>query len=334
MSMINSKTNVNVLVTGVGAIIGQGIIKSLRESRYFARIVGLDRSKSSPGPFLCDAFHQKPLCDEGSLDYIRFWSDILKKERIEIVMPGLEVDMFFLNTHRQLFRELGVEVVINRPELIALTTDKWQFGERLSDAGLPSIPSATPDSWDQAVLALGGAPLLLKPRNGNGSRGIARLYDESDFNYWRGKSGNNWMLQRIVGDDSNEFTVGVFGFGDGRSITPLILKRRLSAAGNTIEAEVFNDPVIEKATEKLTKYFKPLGPTNYQFRKEGDVAYLLEINPRFSSSNSLRTAFGFNEAEMSIDYFKFGRMPQQPLIKVGTAWRYSEDFVRYASHTI
>lgn len=332
--MNSLKKELVIVVTGIGAIIGQGIIKSLRESRYSVRIVGLDRSNRSPGPFLCDRFHQKPLCKEDALDYIEFWCDILKKECIEIVMPGLEADMFFLDAHRQLFKEFGVDVVINKPDLIALSADKWQLSEKLADAGLPSIPSSIPDSWDQAVSELGSAPLLLKPRNGNGSRGIARIHDERDFDYWRAKSGDNWMLQRIVGSDSNEYTVGVFGFGDGKSISPIILKRRLSTAGNTLEAEVVNDTVIEEAAENLTKLFKPLGPTNYQFRKEGDVAYLLEINPRFSSSNSLRTAFGFNEAEMSIDYFKFGIIPQEPLIKPGTAWRYSEDFISYASYTI
>ena len=332
--MISSKTEISVLVTGVGAIIGQGIIKSLRESKYLVRIIGLDRSNRSPGPYFCDAFHQKPNCEEDTSEYITFWRDILQSERVDIVMPGLEVDVFFLDSQRQLFTELGVAIAINRTELISLSADKWNLGQKLEDAGLPNIPSLITENWTEAVSVLGMPPLLLKPRNGNGSRGIVRLNDSWDFDYWRAKSTGKWMLQRIVGDDSNEFTVGVFGIGDGESIAPIILKRRLSAAGNTLEAQVNHDFVIEEATQMLTRYFKPLGPTNYQFRKEGDIAFLLEINPRFSSSNSLRTAFGFNEAEMAIDYFKFGKIPMAPVIREGTAWRFSEDFVHYASNIV
>ncbi len=332
--MISGKTKVSVLVTGVGAIIGQGIIKSLRNSRFSVRIIGLDKSNRSPGAYLCEAFHQKPPCEEDTSDYIAFWCNLLKEERVDIVMPGLEVDMFFLDSQRQFLQDIGATVVMNCPELISLAADKWQLGEQLANAGLPRIPSLIPENWEQAISKLGSPPLLLKPRNGNGSRGIARLHNEREFDYWRSKSGNNWMLQRIVGDDCKEFTVGMFGFGNGESIGPIILKRRLSAVGNTLEAQVVVDPVIERATEKLTRHFKPIGPTNYQFRTEGDVAYLLEINPRFSSSNSLRTAFGFNEAEMAIDYFKFGKIPQTPVIKAGTAWRYSEDFVIYDGHTV
>jgi carbamoyl-phosphate synthase large subunit len=200
--------------------------------------------------------------------------------------------------------------------------------------GLPTIPSTMSETWNEAIESLGQPPMLLKPRQGNGSRGIVRLYDEIDFLYWRTKTVGGWMLQRIVGTGRDEYTVGVFGFGDGKSLEPIIFRRKLSGAGNTLEAEVVNDSVIERATIALTELFRPLGPTNYQFRKEGEIAYLLEINPRFSSSNSLRTAFGYNEAEMSIEQFLFGKPPAVPEISYGIAWRYSADFVIHDCHSV
>jgi carbamoyl-phosphate synthase large subunit len=325
--MTERDSAISVLVTGVGAIIGQGIIGGLRRAGRSVRIVGLDRSDRSPGPFLCDAFHRKPDCAEDHAEYPSFWRRLLQQERIDLVLPGLEVDLYFVNSHRSLFVDLGVAVAVNCPELVALCTDKWQLGEALAATGLPRIPSSMPNSWTEAIDELGPPPLLLKPRRGNGSRGIVKLDDERDFEYWRSKAGDNWMLQKIVGDDANEFTVGVFGFGDGESVKPLVMRRRLSVAGNTVEAQIACDGSVLEASWKLTRHFRPLGPTNYQFRKHGDVPYLLEINPRFSSSNSLRTAFGFNEAQMAIDYFLFGERPREPAIVTGIAWRYSEDFV-------
>lgn len=325
---------ISVLVTGVGAIIGQGIIRSLRRSGRAIRVVGLDRSEQSPGKFFCDAFHRKPDCSEEHREYVTFWWNLLQRERIDLVLPGLEVDMFFVNANRLLFQELGIAVAVNRQELIALSSDKWLLGESLSSAGFSKIPSAIPHSWAQAVAELGTPPLLLKPRSGNGSRGIVRLQDEVDFNYWTQKSDKNWMLQKIIGDDTSEFTVGVFGFGDGDSLKPLVLRRRLSTTGSTLEAQVVHDGDVIEISQKLTRHFRPIGPTNYQFRKHKGVPYLLEINPRFSSSNSLRTAFGFNEAKMSVDFFFFHEKPVQPIIDVGIAWRYSEDFIRYDRHHI
>jgi carbamoyl-phosphate synthase large subunit len=318
---------ITVLVTGVGAIIGQGIIRSLRKSRHSVRVLGIDRSRRSPGPSLCDTFFQKPQCEESHPDYLAFWLSTTKEQGVDIVLPGLEVDVDFLNQHRTAFESHGIALVLNRRELIELSADKWLLGEALRSYGLPLIPSTLPSCWDDAIHALGPPPLLFKPRRGNGSRGIVRLDSEEDFNYWSGRAGGYGMLQRIIGTDDQEFTVGIFGLADGTAVRPIMLRRRLSSAGNTQEAEVVNDSTIEEASMALTALFRPIGPTNYQFRKEAGVAYLLEINPRFSSSNSLRTAFGYNEAEMAIDYFVLNQRPPVPRILSGIAWRYSEDFV-------
>jgi carbamoyl-phosphate synthase large subunit len=87
------------------------------------------------------------------------------------------------------------------------------------------------------------------------------------------------------------------------------------------------DSAIEQATRKLSIYFKPIGPTNYQFRKEHDVPYLLEINPRLSSSTSLRAGFGYNEAEMAVGFYLDGIRPETPEVLQGCGWRFSEDFI-------
>ncbi|MEO6690527.1 MAG: ATP-grasp domain-containing protein [Dokdonella sp.] len=321
------RRKITVLVTGVGAIIGQGIIRSLRKSHHRVRVLGIDRSQCSPGSRLCDAFIQKPACEENHPDYLAFWLTTTREQHVDLVLPGLEVDVAFLSQHRASFESQGTVLALNRHELIELSSDKWLLGEVLRRHDLPLIPSMLPSNWDDAIRELGMPPLLFKPRTGNGSRGIVRLDSEEDFNYWSHRAGKNAMLQRIVGNDDEEFTVGVFGLADGTAVKPIVFRRRLSAAGNTQKAEVVDDSTIEEASMELSALFRPIGPTNYQFRKEAGIAYLLEINPRFSSSNSLRTAFGYNEADMAIEYFLLNQRPRVPRILSGTAWRYNEDFV-------
>ncbi|CAD6540237.1 ATP-grasp domain-containing protein [Paraburkholderia metrosideri] len=324
-----------IAVTGVGAIIGQGIVKSLRQSKYNVRVVGIDRSDNSPGPRLVDIFEKKPDGAEDSQTYLEYWERIIRVHGIELVLPGLELDMLFFNAHRDFFSRLGVKVALNNPQLIEQTADKWAFGQALTASGYRAIPAARPQSWSEAISALGPAPLLLKPLRGNGSRGIVLLHDEADFDYWKSKSLSEWMVQRVVGTIETEYTVGVFGMGKSGTLGPLIFRRRLSSAGNTLTAEVVSaHPVIEAAVATLMQTFDPIGPTNFQFRLESDHAYLLEINPRFSSSNSLRTAFGFNEAEMAVDFYLYGKTPAMPRITTGIAWRYTEDFVTHASDSV
>lgn len=332
---MNSTPPISIAVTGVGAIIGQGIVRSLRASGRDLSIIGVDRNERSPGTYAVDVFEQKPTVPEDSQAYLDYWEEVILKHGIRLVLPGLEIDMQFLNQHRAWFEARGVVLGLNTALLIEQTGDKWIFGEILKTIAYPLIPSVQPQSWAEALEKLGPPPLLLKPLRGNGSRGIVKLEDERDFQYWRDKAADTWMLQRIVGSADEEYTVGVFGLGDGDVLAPIIFRRRLSAAGNTLEAELVKDHrVLHDAVIKLCRHFKPVGPTNLQFRVEWDTPYLLEINPRFSSSNSLRTAFGFNEAEMSIDFYLYGKTPQAPILREGIAWRYTEDFVKYVGHSL
>jgi carbamoyl-phosphate synthase large subunit len=332
---MNTSELIVVAVTGVGAIIGQGIVRSLRASNHVIRVVGIDLNSQSPAPYMVDVFEQKPNISEDSVEYLDFWQSIIHRHGIQLVMPGLDVDMLFLDKKRAWFQLKGVRLALNSSELILSTANKWDFGNRLSEIGYPVIPSGRPTTWGEAVDKLGLPPMLLKPLYGNGSRGIVKLEDEQDFEYWRKKAVGEWMLQRIVGNVDEEYTVGLFGLGEGDYIEPLIFRRRLSNAGNTQEAEVIpNHPILELAVKTLCKHFCPIGPTNMQFRVEGEIPYLLEINPRFSSSNSLRTAFGYNEAKMAIDYYIHEKKPELPATRNGIGWRYSEDFIIYASDSV
>lgn len=333
--MNTNQGRLTVAVTGVGAIIGQGIIQSLRASNMAIHIIGIDRNPHSPGTYMCDFFEPKPSVSEESTAYCDFWMSIVRKHQIALILPGLELDVAFLNQHRAMFQASGAILALNTPELIDQTRDKWMFGKTLATIGYPVIPSVRTNSWEEAINALGPAPLLLKPLQGNGSRGILILEDANDFEYWRSKLQPPWMLQRIVGCPEQEYTVGVFGLGHGRYVKPIIFRRRLSSAGNTLEAEVVEqNDAIEAAVKQLCTFFTPIGPTNLQFRLDDKTPFLLEINPRFSSSNSLRTAFGFNEAQMAIEYYVHGCTPDTPNIRKGMAWRYSSDFVIYAGSLV
>jgi hypothetical protein len=81
---------------------------------------------------------------------------------------------------------------------------------------------------------------------------------------------------------------------------------------------------------KLAFHFKPIGPTNFQFRFDSGNFKLLEINPRISSATSIRTKLGYNETKMSIDYFLFNILPtkiDRNQILKKRAIRYTEELI-------
>ena len=328
-STSNNKKNIRVLVTGVGAIIGQGLIKSLRmlDDVY---IVGLDLNPKAFGRHCCDSFYCKPDAAEDSPIYQNFLLELFERESINLVLPGIEQDIHFFDRNRCFFSDVKTKLVLNNSKLINLSKDKWLMHQALTSAGLRSIPSHIEDSWELSLNALGEPPFLFKPRRGSGGRGQAIIETKKDLEYFWHKQKNNFMLQRIIGSADEEYTVGLFGYGNGRASSPAILRRTLGPGGATWSAQtIAKDKEIELVCDELTRLFKPIGPTNYQFRKEAGQVWLLEINPRFSASVSLRSALGFNEAKMAIDYYCYNVEDSATEWKSAYCERYIEDHIEY-----
>ncbi len=156
-----------------------------------------------------------------------------------------------------------------------------------------------------------------------------KIDSQNSFKGHAGNIGSILMAQPIVGNDEEEYTTSAFCDGKGGFFAFMTLKRKLSRDGFTEKAEVVFLNDIQDALSVLCKIFKPIGPTNFQFRMHNKALKLLEINPRISSSTSIRTAFGYNESKMAVEFFLENKSIDQPFIKSGKAIRYVEDFVFY-----
>lgn len=316
----------NILVTGVGAIIGYGIIASLRKSKYDCNIIGMDVFYDAAGQVWCDKFVQAIYAADK--EYIPFLKKVIDKYEIDLVFFGTEQEIKKCYESQEMLGGYYKKLVINKKNLIELTEDKWETTRFLKENGLKYIPSSVTASFEEAKDEF-GLPLLMKPRRSYASKGICKVNTKATFDSWKDEYADQFMVQKFVGDSEHEYTVATFGFGDGSCIKPIVMRRKLSKAGATDKAVVMPIPEIESEIREMVKVLKPLGPTNFQFRLEKEQFLLLEINPRISSSTSIRTAFGYNEAEMCIDYFVEGIRPADVELKTGRAYRYIADVVEY-----
>lgn len=317
----------NVLVTGVGAIIGYGIVRSLRQCRYDVNIIGMDVYPDAVGQRWCDTFIQAVwAADAGYGDFV---ADVIDQYKIDLVFLGLEPEIYRLCDDQDHFRGDFNKIILNNKALIDISRDKWRLYEHLNRHSVKAIKTFLTGEFDVIAKEL-GLPCLLKPRRSSASKGIVSIESREDFDYWKNKLGDNFMLQEIIGDDDHEYTVGVFGLGDGTLSQSITFSRKLSREGSTAKAQTVNIAELDEEVRRMTSLFKPVGPTNFQFRRHQGDYLLLEINPRFSSSLSLRTAFGFNEPEMCITYFGEKVRPSPAVITKGTAVRYIEDVVNQA----
>ena len=316
-----------ILVSGASGIVGYGILRSLKISGKQLSLIGTSIYNDSVAPGFCDIFELAPPTNDAA--YMEWLLNTIRKYQVDLIIPGIEIDMYKWVQHIPAIEMNGAIALLNNVELIHLCKDKWTFYENLTEAGMTcAIESSLSMEFDILKNKF-GLPFLLKPRRGFGSKGIVRVDSQDTFLRYKQDIGQILMAQPIVGNDDEEFTISAFGDSNGSFYATITLKRKLSKDGFTEKAEVVATDEFIGTISELCERFRPIGPTNFQFRKCKDGIKLLEINPRVSSSTSIRAAFGYNESAMAVDYFLEHRTPIQPEIKRGRAVRYTEEHIFY-----
>ena len=318
----NKKT---ILVSGASGIVGYGVLKSLQQIEGL-KLIGTSIYETSPANYFSDIFEIAP--NTNSNDYFDWLLNIIDKYQIDMIIPTIEIDMIAWNKNRDLL-EKRTNVLLNNKTLIELCEDKWLFYKELeknnSKYAIPTYLSV-PENIK--------FPFLIKPKRGFASQGIIIIKDEQTLEQNLDKIGTTHMVQPIIGSIDEEYTVSAFFDKESKLLAFMSLKRKLSKEGYTEIAQTIEIDGIKTALIELAEIFKPVGPTNFQFRKDNNYLKLLEINPRISSATSIRAAFNYNESKMSIDYFLNNIIPTQPIIKKGKSIRYTEDIIIYDSNNI
>lgn len=316
---------INILVTGVGAIIGYGIIESLRATSINCNVIGTDIYNENYGKYICDTFIQVPYTSNPN--YKTIVDDIIEKHQIDIVFPGIEQDVFFFSNCRE---SIKTTVVLNNEDLINLSKDKFAMYNILKRNEYEDlIPTYENISHESAVSIL-GLPYIIKPKQSYASKGFYIIDSEEVYNKLKKVIDSNTLFQPYIGSTDEEYTVSIFADGKGGYIDSYILRRYLSSAGASEKAfSIKHDSAITKSVDKLVKIFKPEGPTNMQFRKSDNKVFLLEINPRISSACSIRTKFGYNEPLLCIQHYLNNKNYILAEKKYGKAIRYISDHIVY-----
>lgn len=312
-----------ILVSGASGVVGYGALRSLRGLGH--KLIGTTIYKESPANCFSDVFELAPKTTDAH--YFDWLLGVIKKHRVDMIIPCIEADMIAWNKNRKVLENSGVSVLLNNENLISLCADKWHFYQKLKEHNSPYRIDTTLDGTFEELKEKYGLPFLLKPRCGFASKGIVKVEDQETFEAHKKHLGAILMAQPIVGNVDEEYTVSAFFDEQSKLCCFQQLRRKLSKEGFTEIAQVVFLEDIEKFLTDLAQILKPVGPTNFQFRIDGGQFKLLEINPRISSATSIRTAFGYNEAKMSVEYFLEGKIPVQPQIRHGKAIRYTEDFI-------
>ncbi|AWW73149.1 carbamoyl-phosphate synthase large subunit [Erythrobacter sp. KY5] len=279
-----------ILLTGAGGDIGVSLARILREAFPDATLVGADCNPNAEGATFFDRFVALPRAD--SPDYLSALRNLVRESAAQVLIPLAEAELARLLEAQAigLYFESAVMVTANERSL-SVGLDKLATAQALQAAGIPS-----PESGIVGVDQPGDYDVIVKPRCGQGSKGLLQLRRQDFDTQTKARSGDIW--QRWLKSRENEFTCGLVRFV-GMPTRSLSFRRALKG-GLTGSGEVVHDPRIDAVCKEVAETLDLDGAINVQLRMDGGNPTIFEINPRFSSTVGFRHRLGFQDCVWSI----------------------------------
>lgn len=331
---------IKVMIAGIGgASLGTEIRKSLDLAGGY-EVYGCDISRTAYGLYEPGFSRTWRISRD---DYVPSVLGACLEAGVDFLIPGGEQPMTLLGAAEETFKEAGVRLLANAPEVIALYSDKAKTFQRLAECGI-LIPRTIVVN-NKSDLDYVGLPCIVKPSTGSGGSAAVFFAVSEDeamvYAEFIRRTGSPSIAQEYVDENEGEFTIGVLSLPNGHVVGSIALRRALDAKlsvayqgrGGLISSGYTQGYIGEfgdlcRQAERIAEAIGSRGPINVQGRVHDGVLLPFEINPRFSASAYLRAMAGFNEVDILIKYLVDGVLTQPTSIRSGWYLRtLSEQYV-------
>lgn len=317
----------NVGITGTGSLIGQGIIKSIKNSIHASEynLIGLDYFKETVGSFWCSTYYILPDLLKETVtkeEWLAEVKRIILIERLDILFVGVDFELpLFANHSNSLELATGCKIMVSSENVINVGNDKYLTYQFLKENNLNYPRTFLPaEEFDKEL----DFPVIVKPRVGARSVGVYLVKNKQELNE-KLATVNSPIIQEYVGGDDTEYTCGVICLEN--EVKAQISLIRTLKGGHTHISQYSNEipPNIDKYVRNIASKLMPYGSCNFQLRVDDKgVPKLFEINPRHSGTTYMRSLFGYNEVIFILKYVLEGKTIRFSL-KNGKAMRYYEE---------
>lgn len=316
---------IRAFVTATGcASVGEQILKALRLSCLPFHLTAADCDPCGTGGTLADDFCPLPRATQAN--YAEMLHAACRAHHADVLFVGSEAELLAAGAARNEFARDNILLPIQPDNVLRLCLDKALLYEALDGMGFP-----TP--WHRRVRSLADLdghppfPLVCKPsKQSGGSSDVYIMRHQRELRFFTAyllDLHGEFVVQEYVGTPEEEYTVGVLHDMKGTCMGSIGLRRnlraafsrRLRVANTTGRAELGDQlvissgisqgmlgafPAVCRPCEEIAAALGGTGPMNIQCRLFQGRICLLEINPRFSGTTSLRALGGWNEPELLV----------------------------------
>jgi carbamoyl-phosphate synthase large subunit len=295
----------NVLVTAVGGIVGEGIVKSLRlanmseMSPVYYTIYGVDMDNRATGLYRSDFGLVVPSAT--SSGYLESIKNIISENGIQAVYVGSDIELNILAVAKPDLESNSKAILItNPPKVIDIARDKWKTFQFLNGSNLPCAMSCLPEDKEEFIEKF-GFPIVVKPREGYGSLHFYIVHSHDEMRYALEaikKHGWRPIIQEYLNETCQEFTSGVTIDKSGMHVMSSISLCKFPKHGQTYKAIVDSFDPIRKSAEEVALKLGAHTAVNIQTKFDGKEPKVFEINPRLSATLPMRAVAGINEPDI------------------------------------
>ena len=282
-----------VLITGAGGAGTIEIIQSLRAIGGY-RIIAVDASEHAAGFALADSGYVIPLAT--SENFMAVVGDLIGKEQPDFAIPLVDEEILLFHRILSEYGTGKICVVAPTKEFCAAALDKWLTFIKLRDADILTPRTSLASHADDCVF-----PAVIKPRDGRGSRELAYLTAPDELASYLTRAPRKadcYIVQEHVAGQEYTVSVVVGLGGPTLAVVPkeVIVKRGITQVGVTRVL-----PEVDRLCCDIQDRLRADGPFNVQLIMSQDrTPYVIEINPRYSTTVALTIAAGINEVDVVI----------------------------------
>lgn len=301
------------MVTSVGGDIGQSVIQCLLDTEYADHLCGCDLDPYAAGRAYLKKFAVAPAVSDKKA-YGDFIIKIIHEQNIKFILPLNEREIAYFIEENERFKALGIKVLILNKDISNVFFDKYETIRFLNAKGFATPTTYLAEDYSGQLRF----PMILKSRCACGGKGMVQVKDQEELDFYI-KKIPDCIVQEMVGDFHDEYTVGVFS--DGKAVHSIAFQRYLGYGSMTKFARLVEDRSLSLLAEKIAKSCELVGPLNIQLRRKPEGFLPFEINPRISSTVYFRDRFGFKDVKWWLDIYHGKTINYFPKFKSGIAVR-------------
>jgi carbamoyl-phosphate synthase large subunit len=276
-----------VLLTSVGQRVD--IARAFRAAG--AVTLGVDADPLAPALYHCDRHLVVPRIAEP--EYVPTLAALCAEHDVGLVVPLNDLDFPVLAREReQLAQAL---VLLPEAEVSARMSDKLEAHRFFVANGIPSPRSWAPEDMPKDVRY----PVLVKAREGFGSRNIHRAADRAQLDFFLAYSTVPSFVQEVC--QGEEFSIDVFCDMDVRCLNAIPRTMLLSKGGESIKGASIRDRELIEHGARVAEVVGIKGPANIQCFREPDGSLpITDVNTRFGGGFPVPLAAGGRYPELAL----------------------------------